>query len=122
MFVSLRSALLIFAALSASSVAPAQVATSAETVASITTASLPKVVAPRVLPIEEPVSTEVLPDPLAPLPDSDVAQPVPPSRPAKPSGDLASMVTQLRSSDPGSRELECLAVGIYFEAKSEPLA
>ncbi len=32
------------------------------------------------------------------------------------------MVAQLRSSDPGSRELECLAVGIYFEAKSEPLA
>jgi spore germination cell wall hydrolase CwlJ-like protein len=122
MLVSLRSALLIFAALSASSVAPAQVATSAETLASITTASLPKVVVPRVLPIEEPVSTEVVPDPLAPLPDSGVAQPIAPSRPAKPSGDLASMVAQLRSSDPGSRELECLAVGIYFEAKSEPLA
>ena len=28
----------------------------------------------------------------------------------------------LRSSEPGSRELECLAVGIYFEAKSESLA
>ena len=38
-------------------------------------------------------------------------------------GDLAS--TGRRScarSDPGSRELECLAVGIYFESKSEPLA
>jgi spore germination cell wall hydrolase CwlJ-like protein len=31
------------------------------------------------------------------------------------------MVAQLRSSEPGSRELECLAVGIYFESKSEPL-
>jgi cell wall hydrolase len=41
---------------------------------------------------------------------------------AKPSGDLASMVAQLRSSDAGSRELECLATGIYFESKSEPLA
>ncbi len=42
--------------------------------------------------------------------------------PVKPTGDLASLVAQLRSSDPGSRELECLAVGIYFESKSEPLA
>jgi spore germination cell wall hydrolase CwlJ-like protein len=32
------------------------------------------------------------------------------------------MVAQLRGSDPGSRELECLAAGIYFESKSEPLA
>ena len=28
----------------------------------------------------------------------------------------------LRGSDPGSRELECLATGIYFESKSEPLS
>ena len=26
------------------------------------------------------------------------------------------------ASDAGSRELECLAVGVYFESKSEPLA
>jgi spore germination cell wall hydrolase CwlJ-like protein len=39
----------------------------------------------------------------------------------KPKGDLSSLVAQLRGSDPGSRELECLAVGIYFESKSEPL-
>jgi spore germination cell wall hydrolase CwlJ-like protein len=32
------------------------------------------------------------------------------------------MVAQLRTSEPGSRELECLATGIYFESKSEPLA
>jgi spore germination cell wall hydrolase CwlJ-like protein len=41
---------------------------------------------------------------------------------AKPVGDLASMVAQLRASEPGSRELECLATGIYFESKGEPLA
>jgi spore germination cell wall hydrolase CwlJ-like protein len=41
---------------------------------------------------------------------------------AKPTGDLVSLVADLRSSDAGSRELECLAVGVYFEAKSEPLA
>jgi N-acetylmuramoyl-L-alanine amidase len=39
-----------------------------------------------------------------------------------PSGDLASEVTELRASDAGSHELECLATGVYFEAKSEPLA
>ena len=38
-----------------------------------------------------------------------------------PSADLPTLVAQLRSSDPGSRELECLAVGIYYESKSEPL-
>ena len=32
------------------------------------------------------------------------------------------MVAQLKSSEPGSREIECLATGIYFESKSEPLA
>jgi spore germination cell wall hydrolase CwlJ-like protein len=32
------------------------------------------------------------------------------------------MVAELRAPDAGSRELECLATGIYFESKSEPLA
>jgi spore germination cell wall hydrolase CwlJ-like protein len=32
------------------------------------------------------------------------------------------MVAELRGPEPGSRELECLATGIYFESKSEPLA
>ncbi len=40
----------------------------------------------------------------------------------KPSGDLASLVAEYRGTDAGSRELECLAIGVYFEAKSEPLA
>jgi len=39
----------------------------------------------------------------------------------KPSGDLAAMVAELRGPEAGSRELECLATGIYFESKSEPL-
>jgi spore germination cell wall hydrolase CwlJ-like protein len=37
------------------------------------------------------------------------------------SEDLASMVADLSSAEAGSHELECLATGIYFEAKSEPL-
>ena len=40
----------------------------------------------------------------------------------KPTGDLASMVAQMRGPETGSRELDCLATGIYFESKSEPLA
>ena len=41
---------------------------------------------------------------------------------AKPSGDLATLVAEYRGADAGSRELECLATGVYFEAKSESLA
>ena len=40
----------------------------------------------------------------------------------KPSGDLATLVAEYRGADAGSHELECLATGVYFEAKSEPLA
>ena len=40
----------------------------------------------------------------------------------KAGGDLATMVAELRSPDAGSRELECLATGVYFESKGEPLA
>jgi spore germination cell wall hydrolase CwlJ-like protein len=46
----------------------------------------------------------------------------PDAAPARPSGDLASLVADYRGTDAGSRELECLAVGVYFEAKSEPLS
>ena len=119
MLVSFRSALLVFAAATASSVAPAQVGpTSSEPVIPVTTASLPKIVVP------EPISTPTYtPEAVEPVDtnqeaDSDASA----SAPVKPTGDLSSMVAQLRSSDPGSRELECLAVGIYFESKSEPLA
>ena len=44
------------------------------------------------------------------------------SAPAKVSGDLPTMVASLRSADSGTHELECLATGIYFESKGEPLA
>lgn len=40
----------------------------------------------------------------------------------KPSGDLATMVAELRGPEAPGHELECLATGIYFESKSEPLA
>ncbi len=75
--------------------------------------SLPKAVVPEALPKSvEPLVDAVQPADLIEQTDAE---------PVNPTGDLSSMVAQLRSSNPGSRELECLAVGIYFEAKSEPL-
>ena len=112
MLPSFRSVLLVVAALSGSSVAPAQVGPASEPMIPVESASLPQIVAPQVLTPESaaPEAVETLPtDEIAPVP-------------AKPTGDLATLVAQLRSADPGSRELECLAVGIYFESKSEPLA
>ena len=113
--------MLILAAASGSSVAPAQVGpTSSE--AAVVTTSLPKIVVPE--PIDTPTYSMDAEEASAPTtldtaPDgADALTPVP----VKPTGDLASMVAQLRSSDPGRRELECLAAGIYFESKSEPLA
>jgi len=121
MLSSPRSALLIFTALSASSVAPAQVGPASQPMASepmvLATSNIPtQVVPPQPIQIDPVPATEnPIADELAPLPETA-------AKPARPSGDLATLVAQLRSSDPGSRELECLAVGIYFESKSEPLA
>jgi spore germination cell wall hydrolase CwlJ-like protein len=82
--------------------------------------SMPKVVVPELITdqVTAPETTTEAPvaDELAPLPEAKVETPV------RPSGDLATLVAQMRGSNPGSRELECLAVGIYFESKSEPLA
>jgi N-acetylmuramoyl-L-alanine amidase len=121
MLASPRSALLVLAALSASSVAPAQVGPAAEPLIPFASLSIPETVVPEVLSqpkiVVAPSETGETPvDDLAPLP-----APVPQAS-VKPAGDLASLVAQYRGSNPGSRELECLAVGIYFESKSEPLA
>ena len=96
--------------------APAQVGTTSEPLIPVTQASLPKVVVP------ERIEYPALPDSTEPVEngdDADGAELAP--EPVNPTGDLTSLVAQLRSSDPGSRELECLAVGVYFESKSEPL-
>lgn len=62
-------------------------------------------------------------DPLAPTAQNDEpVEEAPAIDTPRPTGDLATKVAALRSSDPGSRDLECLAVGIYYESKSEPLA
>lgn len=65
-----------------------------------------------------PAVSPAKPGALAPL-----AEPEEPEAPLPLKGaTLAAKVAELRGTDPGSRELECLAVGVYFEAKSEPLA
>jgi N-acetylmuramoyl-L-alanine amidase len=84
----------------------------------MTAASLPEVPVPDLLdPDGEPqLSGQSTPDAITPDPvDSEVVQ-------AKPSGDLSDMVAEMRGADAGSREVECLAVGVYFESKSEPLS
>lgn len=122
MLVSLRSALLIFAALSASSVAPAQIQSSAEPVVPLAAATVPTTVVVTPLDVSRPAANARSPeaDPLAPLREGQDQEDEPAAKPRR-SADLAAMVADLRSSDPGSRDLECLAVGIYYESKSEPL-
>ncbi|HUE78254.1 MAG TPA: cell wall hydrolase [Sphingomicrobium sp.] len=118
MLPSLRSALLVFSALSAGSVAPAQVGPAAETLVSVSIPAIPQAIVSPALPVDPraPIASPVpVTDELAPLPEALTV-------PARPRGDLTSLVAQLRSSNPGSRDLECLAVGIYFESKGEPLA
>ena len=122
MTISIRSAALFCAALGAISVAPAQAGPSAEPLIPVTSASLPTVSVPQLL------STEAEPQLVAPADEEiqtpDSAEPAArvetPS--VRPTGNLSDMVAELRSSDAGSRELECLATGIYFESKSEPLS
>ncbi len=115
MIVAFRSAFLVIAAVTASSVAPAQVNPNAEPLILEGSNELPVAAAMVPVPLEESV------DPLAPVeePASEQAQE---EEEIEAGATLAETVANLRSSDPGSREMECLAVGIYFEAKSESLA
>jgi spore germination cell wall hydrolase CwlJ-like protein len=126
---SFRSALLICAALSASTIAPAQAGPSDSSLVSVADATLPKVSVPDLIdPNGEPqlaqpeaVTPETqTPDDeqIAPITDEQIATRAVVDR----SQGLSEMVAELRSPEPGSRELECLATGIYFESKSEPLA
>jgi len=111
MFVSLRSALLVAATLTASSVAPAQVRESAEPLIQEGSGQLPVTAAVVQLPAEEAAPQMVVED----QGDEQVEQTV------DRSDSLSDMVADLRSSAAGSRELECLAGAIYFESKSESL-
>jgi len=111
MFVPLRSAFMVIAALTASSVAPAQVSPNAEPLSASEWTPLPEV------PVDQLLQEGV--DPLAPAPEAEAAEPQ--EVEIEPGATLAETVAKLRGGDPGTRELECLAAGIYFEAKSESL-
>jgi spore germination cell wall hydrolase CwlJ-like protein len=112
--------LLFFSALSATSITPAQAGPTTEPATAVATATVPTVpVADLLDPQGEPILSDTTPQPDQALDNDDTTTAVPA---VKPSGDLASMVAQFRSADAGSREIDCLATGIYFESKSEPLA
>jgi len=117
MFVSFRTAILVIAALTGSSVAPAKVNPAVEPLITDGSNILPAPVASSLLPSEESPDLLSAPenDPLAPADEADSDEEI-----AK-GATLAETVASLRSSDPGSRELECLAGAIYFESKSESL-
>jgi N-acetylmuramoyl-L-alanine amidase len=122
---SFRSALLTCIALTAGTFAPARAGPTTEPLISAASASLPQVTVPDLLdPQGEPQlsapESQATPD-VGQAP-TEVAPDIAQDISTKPTGDLATMVAQLRGSDPGSHELDCLATGIYFESKSEPLA
>jgi spore germination cell wall hydrolase CwlJ-like protein len=110
---TLRSALLVCAALSASSVAPAQVGPSSEPIVPAAAAVNPTAVARDLLRHADQLA-------IPPQSEDAVAEEAEPA--IDPDADLPTLVAQLRSSNPGDRPIECLAAGIYFESKSEPLA
>lgn len=87
----------------------------------VANATIAKVSIPDVI---DPNGEPRLAQPDAELPaltDEQVAQPAT-TPDIDRSDDLPTMVAELRTGEPGSRELECLATGIYFESKGEPLA
>ena len=117
----MRSAIVICAALVASGIAPAQAGPTASEQLVLASVDLPKVAIPDLLndgtepQLSGDVAVDLGLDPAPEATDVTVAEP-------KPSGDLSDIVAQLRGSETGSRELECLATGVYFEAKGEPLS
>src|SRR4029079_16735803 len=114
---SVRSALLMVAALTATIIAPAKAGPASEPLVSVANATLPSIALPDLL---DPDGKPVLSAPQAP--SAQAQDDATADAAVKPSGDLATMVAELRGPEAGSRELECLATGIYFESKGEPLA
>ena len=114
-----RFALMVAAvALGASSVAPAQVGRASEPPITQNDVSAPSA-EPATVPADEPVTVVAQPAAEEPVEQQEIET----AEPAPIRGkSLSETVSLHRASDPGSRELECLAAGVYFESKSEPLA
>ena len=117
MIVSLRTTLLVAAALTASSVAPAQVTPAGEPLIEQPSTNLPLVVASLPLPAQDDPNLLTAPDELAPAPE--VVEPE--AEEITRGATLSETVAKLRSTQVASRELECLAGAIYFDSKSESL-
>jgi spore germination cell wall hydrolase CwlJ-like protein len=121
----IRLALLATAGLAATNIAPAQAGPTSRTLAAEARISLPDMTAKALAEPQESLDAakplgEAEAEAASPL--DTPAEPAVAAEPAiKPGADLTEMVAALRHSDAGSREMECLATGIYFESKSEPL-
>jgi N-acetylmuramoyl-L-alanine amidase len=120
MLTTLRPALLFCLVLSATSFVPAQAEPATEPLVPVEGATLPEIAIPELLDLPKKPQ---LSQPADEAPEVSIPQTATVEEPTvTPGADLATMVAQLRSPEAGSRELECLATGIYFESKSEPLA
>ena len=108
--------------MSASSVAPAQVGpASTAPVVQTAAAVSPSALAQELLRKSDQLAVPVQAEPATN--ESNVASDENATEPAiDRDADLPTLVAQLRGDEAGSREMECLAAGIYFESKSEPLA
>jgi N-acetylmuramoyl-L-alanine amidase len=117
-----RSALLFGAVLLATNIAPAQAGSTSDSLLTSATVSLPPAAIDELLdPGNQPELSD--PDAVEPADELDSALEAEASEAKVPAGaELSALVSALRGSEPGSRELECLATGIYFESKGEPLA
>ncbi|WP_246448826.1 cell wall hydrolase [Sphingomonas sabuli] len=108
--------------MSAGSVAPAQVGPDTDALLPAQTAVTSTDLAKQLLRESDQVAVPTVAT--TPVAEPAVAEPAAeeagPSLDAK--ADLSTLVSQLRGTEPGSRQLECLAAGIYFESKGEPLA
>ena len=112
--------MVVLGALGASSVAPAQVAPQgAEPLKpAVTTSDVTSSTTGEPLVIVQGSAA-----PLSPaIAEEPFVQAEPDEAPVVRGASLSETVASLRTSDAGSRELECLAAGVYFESKSEPLA
>ena len=121
MFISLRSSIFACLVLCATSVSPALAGQTSGPSAPVTQAILPQVPVPDVIDLngKPQLSGD---DSQTATPTADTTPTAEATTAVAPSADLSDMVAQLRASDAGSHELECLATGVYFESKSEPLA
>ncbi len=123
MYFTVRSAALVLAGLTALSVAPAQAYESPEPLIFGTSTAVPTPVVAQPIPANFQLpNLSAASEPLSPADEGDAPAAELPDVASQPTGDLAAKVAALRGSDPGSRDLECLAVGIYHESKSEPLS